>query len=193
VQCPLTIDYNGFLLAVGDLNAGIIPRAGTNIESALNQAIRSFSAGSEGTNRAMIIISDGESHEGDPLAASAKAAKENIKVYTIGVGTAEGELINITDEEGKTTFLKDEQGQVVKSRLNEALLQEIALKSGGAYISSTPTQFGLEYMYNNKINLMEKKELSTNREKIRLERFQIPLALALLLLCVEPFISDRKK
>ncbi|MFH1061966.1 MAG: VWA domain-containing protein [Candidatus Omnitrophota bacterium] len=193
VQCPLTIDYNGFLLTANDLNAGIIPRQGTNIATAINQAIDSFSAGSEGTSRALIIITDGESHEGDPIAAAARAAEDKITIHTIGVGTTEGELISITDENNNTSFLKDDQGRVVKSRINEALLQEIALKSGGTYIKSTPIQFGLEFLYKNKIAAMDKKELKSSREKKLLERFQIPLVLALLLLCLEPFLSKRDK
>ncbi|MBU1086839.1 MAG: VWA domain-containing protein [Candidatus Omnitrophica bacterium] len=191
VQCPLTIDYNGFLLTANDLNAGIIPRPGTNIASAINQAIESFSAGSEGTSRILIIITDGESHEGDAVGAAAKAAESKIKIHTIGVGTTEGELISIPDENGKTGFLKDDQGQVIKSRLNESILQEIALKSGGTYIKSTPMQFGLDFLYKNKIISTDQKELTTSREKKLLERFQIPLGLALLLLCWEPFISKR--
>jgi Ca-activated chloride channel homolog len=193
VQCPLTIDYNGFLLAANDLNAGIIPQQGTNIASAINQAITSFSAGSEGTSRALIIITDGESHEGDPIAAAARAADDKITIHTIGVGTTEGELISITDENGNSSFLKDDQGRVVKSRINESLLQQIALKSHGTYIKSTPIQFGLDFLYKNKIATMDKKEFKSSREKRLLERFQLPLVLALLLLCFEPFISKRDK
>ncbi|MBU1045073.1 MAG: VWA domain-containing protein [Candidatus Omnitrophica bacterium] len=191
VQCPLTIDYNGFLLTANDLNAGIIPRPGTNIASAIDQAIASFSAGSEGTSRTLIIITDGESHEGDAAGAAARAAENKIKIHTIGVGTTEGELISIPDENGKTMFLKDEQGQVVKSRLNESILQEIALKSGGTYIKSTPIQFGLDFLYKNKIIFADPKDITNSREKKLLERFQVPLILALLLLCWEPFVSKR--
>lgn len=193
VQCPLTIDYNGFLMAANDLNAGIIPQPGTNIASAINQAIESFSAGSEGTSRVLIIITDGETHEGDAAAAAVKAAENKIIIHTIGVGTAEGELISIIDEEGKSTFLKDDQGRVIKSRINEAVLQEIAFKSGGTYIKSTPIQFGLEFLYKNKISVSDKKEFKSSREKKLLERFQLPLVLALLLLCWEPFMSKRDK
>ncbi|MDD5746884.1 MAG: VWA domain-containing protein [Candidatus Omnitrophica bacterium] len=192
VQCPLTIDYNGFLLAAEGLNPEIIPLPGTNIESAVNQALDSFATGSEGVTRVLIIITDGESHEGDPVAAAVKAAKENIVIYTIGVGTTEGELISVTDSQGQSSFLKDAEGRVVKSRLNETLLQDIALKSNGMYIKATPTRFGLEYIYDRKILAMEKKDLSSNREKHFLERFQIPLALAVFLLFLEPVVSDKK-
>ncbi len=193
VQCPLTIDYDGFLLAIEDLNPNLIPQAGTNIERAINEALKSFTTGSQGTERALIIITDGENHEGDPLRAAKKAQKENVKIYTIGVGTKEGELINIVDEQGKSTFLKDREGRVVKSRLNEKLLKEIAFKNGGTYIKSTTTRFGLNVVYNNKIAKLEKKELESRMEKRHEERFQIPLVFALILIFIEPFIANRRK
>ncbi len=193
VQCPLTIDYNGFLLAAEELNTEIIPRPGTNIESAINQAVESFATGSEGVTRVLIVITDGESHEGDPVAAAVKAAKENIIIYTIGVGTTEGELISIVDNQGQSSFLKDAEGHVVKSRLNEALLQDIAVKSKGLYVKATPTRFGLEYIYDQRITALDKKDLSGSREKHFLERFQAPLLLAFVLLFLEPFVADKKK
>ncbi|MCG2703500.1 MAG: VWA domain-containing protein [Candidatus Omnitrophica bacterium] len=190
---PADYRLQRFLLAVEDLNAYSIPQAGTNIENAIEEARRSFAAGSQGVNRALIILSDGESHEGNPAAAAEQAAKENITIYTIGVGTTEGELISVSDENGNSSFLKDSEGRVVKSRLNEALLQDIALKSAGMYVKATPTRFGLDMVYNNKIASMEKKELKSSMEKQLLERFQFPLSLALLCLFIEPFISNRKR
>jgi Ca-activated chloride channel family protein len=193
VQCPLTIDYNGFLLANSELQAGIIPKPGTNIANAIDQAIKSFATGSQGTNRSLVIITDGENHEGDFLKLAAQAAEEKIKIHTIGVGTAEGELISIQDPEGKTTFLKDSQGRVVKSRINETILQEIASKTGGTYIKSTPIQFGLDFLYKNKIMQINEEGQTTSREKKMLERYQLPLALALFLLFLEPFLNTKKE
>ena len=193
VQCPLTIDYNGFLLSVRDLNTQLIPKPGTNIENAIEEAIKSFGKGSEGADRTLIIITDGESHVGDALKAAAKAKQAKITIHTIGVGTTEGELIEVKDEDGNLSYVKDQQGQIVKSRLNEKALQEIAFQSGGIYIKSTPTEFGLELLYNSKIANMEKRKMKSTIEKRRTDRFQLPLALAFLLLFIEPFISNRKK
>ncbi|MCK4993559.1 MAG: VWA domain-containing protein [Candidatus Omnitrophica bacterium] len=192
VQCPLTIDYNGFLLAVRDLNESLIPKAGTNIENAIIEAMQSFGKGSEGADRTLVIITDGESHVGDALKVAAKAKQESIKIHTIGVGTTQGELIEIKDEEGKLSYIKDQRGQIVKSRLNEKALQEIALSSGGIYIKSTPREFGLERLYNSKIMDMEKRKMKSTIEKRRTDRFQLPLILAFLLLFIEPFISNQK-
>ncbi len=193
VQCPLTIDYNGFLLAVRDLNESLIPQTGTNIENAIIEAIKSFGKGSEGMDRALIIITDGESHVGDALKAAAKALQEKIKIYTIGVGTTQGELIEVEAKDGKRSYIKDKQGQIVKSRLNEKALQEIAFSSKGIYVKSTSTEFGLERLYDSKIADMEKRKMKSTIEKRRTDRFQLPLALAFLMLFLEPFISNRKK
>ncbi len=192
VQCPLTIDYNGFLLSVRDLNTQLIPKPGTNIENAIEEAIQSFGKGSEGSERTLVIITDGESHVGDALKAAAKAKQARITIHTIGVGTTQGELIEVKDEEGNLSYVKDQQGQIVKSRLNEKALQEIAFLSKGIYIKSTPTEFGLELLYNSKIKDKKKGKMKSTIEKRRTDRFQLPLALAFLLLFIEPFISNRK-
>ncbi len=197
VQCPLTIDYNGFLLSVRDLNAQLIPKPGTNIENAIEEAIESFGEGSEGTDRTLIIITDGESHVGNALKAAAKAKEANITIYTIGVGTTQGELIEVKDEDGKISYIKDQRGQIVKSRLNEKALQEIAFQGEGIYIRSTPTEFGLDLLYKCKLVGMEKRKMKSTKmkstmEKRRIDRFRLPLALAFLLLFLEPFVSNRK-
>ncbi|MBU0634039.1 MAG: VWA domain-containing protein [Candidatus Omnitrophica bacterium] len=193
LQCPLTIDYDGFLLSVETLKTDIIPQGGTDIEAAINEAIKSFSQGAEGVERILIIITDGETHTGNALAAAERAKQNNIKIYTIGVGTKEGELISIADDYGNTAYLKDKDGRVVKSRLNEPLLQEIAVKSEGIYIKATPTQFGLAMLYETKISKLQKEELKSRMEKRFIERFQVPLTLVFILLFLESFIGTRTK
>lgn len=193
VQCPLTVDYDNFLESVDDLDVNLIPRGGTDIESAINEARRSFTSGSEGINKALIIITDGESHEGDAVAAAAKAVQENMTIHSIGVGTAEGDLIRVADEQGTGGFLKNNAGDAVKSRLNEDQLKQIAFKGNGAYVKATPTQFGLDLIYNNKISAMEIKDIEGKSEKRYTERYQIPLVLALVLLLAEVFVGERKK
>ncbi len=193
VQCPLTVDYDSFLQTVEDLDVNLIPRGGTDIESAIEEARRSFNAGSESVNKVLIIITDGETHEGDPVAAAEKAARENITIHTIGVGTAAGDLVRVVDEQGEGSFLKNKEGDVVKSRLNEDLLKNIAFKAQGVYVKATPTQFGLDLVYHNKISAMEIKDVEGQTEKRYTERYQIPLALALVLLLAELFRGDKKR
>lgn len=192
VQCPLTVDYNGFLLSVESLDMNTIPRGGTSIAGAIRQAMKSYEGGLK-KYKALIIVTDGEDHEGDPLKAAELAQKEGVKIFCIGIGTAEGELIPVTDENGNKSFLKDRSGAVVKSRLDEAILQKIALATGGSYVHASAKEFGLDLIYKEKLSGMEKRELESKMAKQYEERFQIPLALAFLLLAGEFLLSDRKK
>jgi Ca-activated chloride channel family protein len=192
VQCPLTNDYNGFLLTLNDIDTNTIPKGGTSISSAIKEALKGFEGGAK-KYRALILISDGEDHEGDAQAAAKEAQMEGVKIYCVGIGSPQGELITITDQSGNKTFLKDSQGRVVKSRLNEALLEKIALATAGSYVRAAPTEFGLNVLYNERISKMEKKEFESKMKKRFYERFQIPLAGALILLLVEPFLSERKR
>ncbi len=192
IQCPLTSDYNGFLLSLQDTDTRTIPKPGTSISSAINEALKGFKGGAK-QYRVLIIISDGEDHEGDAELSAREAAKEGVKIYCIGIGSPDGELIAITDESGDKSFLKDKSGRVVKSVLNEKLLQKAALATGGSYVRSTPAEFGLNLLYNERISKMEKREFESKAKKRFYERFQIPLSLALVLLLLEPFLSERKR
>lgn len=192
VQCPLTLDYGAFALTLNRIDTTTIPRGGTNLASAILTAMEAF--GTKGRkHKALIIITDGESHEGNPEEIAKQAAQTGIRVFCIGIGTREGELITLTDESGKRTFLKDRDGQVVKSRLDEVILQKIVLVTGGSYVRTSGAEFGLDLIYNEKIAQMEKKELESKLQKRYEERFQIPLLIALFLIVVEAFISDRKR
>ena len=191
LQCPLTLDYGGFLLSLDNTDTDAIPKGGTSITSAIREALRSYE-GAQKKYKVLVIITDGEDHEGDPVQAAEEAKKEGIKIYCIGIGTKEGELIPVTDETGQKSFLKDNQGNVVKSRLDEASLQKIALNTGGVYVRATNAEFGLDLIYREKIAKMEKRELDAKMNKHYEERFQIFLWLALFLLVIGYFISDNK-
>ena len=192
LQCPLTIDYDGFLLALEDLSIDTIPRGGTSISGAVEVALQTF-RGQEKKYKILVIITDGEDHEGDVHKAAEAANKEGIKIFCIGIGTGEGELIQLTDAAGKKEFLKDKHGNVVKSRLNETVLKQIAVTTKGAYVRSSGAEFGLDLIYEENLSRMEKREIKEQMAKVYHERFQIPLAIALLLLAIETFLSDRKK
>ena len=149
--------------------------------------------GGEKKYKILVIITDGEDHEGDSTQLAAQAQKEGIKIFCIGIGTKEGDLIQIVDESGKRTFLKDGQGNAVKSRLNEKILQKVALTTRGSYVRSSGAEFGLDMIYEQKLSSMEKREIKTQMAKFYYERFQFPLAIALILLVMESFISDKKR
>lgn len=192
LQCPLTVDYGGFLLSLEDLNLYTIVRGGTSLASAIEEAIKVFKETSD-KYRVLVIITDGEDHEGRVVEAAQRARKANIKIYCIGIGTKDGELIQVIGENGKKAFLKDRDGTVVKSRLDETLLQKIAFTTGGTYVHSGGAEFGLEYIYEEKLSQLERREIKETMSKLYTDRYQLPLALALMCLMLEPFISNRKK
>ena len=192
LQCPLTVDYGGFLLALDNTNMDAIPKGGTSITSAIKEALRSYEGGQK-KYKVLIVITDGEDHEGDPVQIAEEAKKEGISIFCIGIGTREGDLIPIVDETGQKAYLKDSQGNVVKSHLDEVTLQKIALTTGGVYVRATNLEFGLDLIYRDRIVKMEKRELQSKMNKHYEERFQIFLWLALFLLVIESFISDKKE
>jgi Ca-activated chloride channel family protein len=191
LQCPLTLDYGGFLLSLDNTGIDSIPKGGTSITSAIKEALKSYEGGQK-KYKVLIVITDGEDHEGSPEQAAEEAKKEGIKIFCIGIGTKDGELIPLTDQTGGKSFLKDRQGNVVKSRLDETSLQKIAINTGGVYVRATNAEFGLDLIYKERISRMEKRELEAKMNKHYEERFQVFLWLALLLLVVEHFISDKK-
>lgn len=191
LQCPLTADYNGFLMALDDVDTQTIPKGGTSISSAIRQAVRSYSGGIN-KHKILVIITDGEDHAGDAEAAADEAKKAGIAIYCIGIGTSEGDLIFVSDDKGSREYLKDRSGNAVKSRLNEDILQKICLHTGGVYVRSAPTEFGLDLLYNEKFSRLEKTESQTRMNKLYTERFQLPLLAGLLLFCLVPFIDESR-
>src|SRR2546428_9486947 len=133
LQAPLTIDYDAVVEAINDLDTKTIPEGGTNISSAIALAMQSFGKSATG-NRALIIFTDGEELSGDAAKLAKEAADAGVRIFTVGVGTPQGSLIPITGDDGETSFVKDSAGQVVKSKLDDKRLREIALVTGGCYI-----------------------------------------------------------
>ena len=190
--CPLTVDYDGFLLSLDHLDKKTIPRGGTNIAQALREALREYD-NTPSKYKAVIIITDGENLEEDPFPVVEEARKKGIKIYCIGIGTQAGELIKDTDIFGQPSYVKDEQGNIVKSRLNEELLQKIALATGGVYVRASGAQFGLDVIYEKQLAKLEKRELESKMAKDYFERFQIPLGAALLFLLWEFFLPLKRE
>ena len=191
VQCPLTVDYEAFRLTLKDADPRIIPRGGTAIGAAIRTALKGFEAG-EGRDRAIVLITDGEETQGGALAAADEAAKAGVKIYAIGVGTVEGELIPVREEGKPMEFLKDREGQVVKSRLDEETLKQLALKTGGIYVRSAAGDFGMDAIYDKGIARLQRREYEARLQRRYFERFQWPLGLAFALLVIESLVSDRR-
>lgn len=192
LECPLTVDYGGFMLSLENVDTDIIPRGGTSISSAIKEAMRAYPAG-ESKDKVLIIITDGEDHEGDPVKQALEAKKQGIMISCIGIGTKEGELVFVESRDNTKEFLKDSQGNAVKSRLNESILEKIALATGGAYIHASNTEFGLNLLYNQKLSRLQKREFETKMSRLYVERFQILLFIGLALIMAEMLISDIRK
>src|SRR4051794_23312127 len=133
LQAPLTIDYDAAVEAINDLDTQTIPEGGTNISEAISLATQTFGKTAVG-NRALVIFTDGEELSGEATKAAKAAADAGIRIFAIGVGTPQGSLIPIPEQDGGTAFVKDPKGQVVKSKLDEQRLQEISKTTGGFYL-----------------------------------------------------------
>lgn len=185
VQLPVTTDYVSAKMFLGSIDTGSIPVQGTAIGDAINLSIKSFSAQSE-KSRVIVVISDGENHEDDPVAVARQAAELGIKVYTIGVGSAEGQPIPV---EGG--LMRDKDGEIVVTRLDEDTLRAIAKAGGGAYIHAGGEEFGLNPIVDD-IRKMEDEEFGSIVFEEYDEQFMYFLGIALLLLVIEMLIGERK-
>lgn len=190
LQCPLTIDYAAFAMTLDDVYCGIVPRGGTAIEQALRTAIDSFPEGSEAA-RVVLLITDGEDHEGDPLSLLPELKAHNIRVYAIGIGTLEGDMIP-GNRGSEGAYFKDRRGQVVKTTLHEDVLQKLALGTGGTYVRSAAGDTGLERVFRESMDGLKRSEQENRTAKINEERFVWPLLLALFFLAAECLTSDRR-
>ena len=186
LMCPLTLDYNAFEHSLSAVSSDIIPQGGTDIAEVINTAATTLN--NDVNHKILVLITDGENLQGDALKAAADGAEKGLTIYTVGVGTKEGELIPLTGG----GFVKDSQGKFVTSRLDEQTLGRIAEKTGGLYVPLGSSGEGLETVYQQKLALIPKEELAERRHKVPLERFEYPLALALFLLICDFLISERK-
>ena len=191
VQCPLTLDYGAAKIFLDVIDTDLIPVPGTAIGEAIRTATKGFNV-QERKHKAIVLLTDGEDHMSDPVEAAKRAADEGVRVYTIGLGTRAGELIPVRDERGGVDYKKNRQGDPVKSRLDEATLEKIALMTGGKYYRSTVGEMELDKIYE-EISTMEKRELRSKKFARYEERFQYPLFLAIVAFALEAFLSDRRR
>ncbi len=188
--CPLTLDYGALRLFINDLSTDAVSRGGTDLAAAINRSIAAFESG-PGKYKVLVLISDGENLQGDYRAAVKEAEEKDIRIFTVGIGSSEGVPIKIENDAG-SHYLKDRQGNIVVSKLNEPVLAEIATATGGAYQRATASGLGLASLYRDRIAPLEKKELESSRKKVYQHRFQWPLALGLLLLAAEALLGEKK-
>lgn len=191
LQCPLTLDYGAFKIFLDVLGPDLIETPGTDLASAIETAMKAFDP-KDRKYRVIVLMTDGEDHSGRAEKAAEEAAKAGVAIYTVGIGSSGGVPIPMKDAQGGVTYKKDAAGNVVTSRMDEVLLQKIALATNGKYYHAEPGRFELEDVLK-EINKMEKREMESERYSQFEERFQIPLGIALALLVAEKLISDRRK
>jgi Ca-activated chloride channel family protein len=191
LQCPLTLDDAAFSQSVDSLDTRAISQGGTAIAEAIDEARKAFKKDAE-NHKVLVLFTDGEDQDSEAVTAAERAAKEGMIIFTVGIGTPEGELLRIRDERGRIDYIRDEQGNPVRSRLNEDLLQKIARATKGFYL---PLRGGktMDTLYEQGIAPLPKSEGTVKLFQRYTERYQWPLAAAIALLIIEMFLPDRSR
>lgn len=190
IQFPLTTDYSAANLFLSAVDFSSVPQPGTAIASAINMAVQSFD--SAATDKAIIIITDGEDHEGDIDKAVENANDKEIKIYTIGLGSPDGVPIPVYDNRGNVVgFKQDNAGQTILTKLNESILKDIAGKGNGKYYRGNNYEDYLDKIYSD-LSRLEQAEFGVKKVTDYESRFYYFLAPAILLLLIEIFITDKR-
>lgn len=191
LQCPLTIDDTAFRQSVETLNVSTIPEGGTSLSEAIQTAQSAFKEGDN--HRILVLMTDGEDQDTGAVEAAKKAAQAGLRIYTIGIGTTDGELLRIKDAQGKPDYVRDEQGNVVKSHLNEELLREIASATEGGFYLPLRGAKTMDQLYEEGLAKLPKSEHQQKLVKQFEERYHWPLAFALVFLVIEVLVPERKR
>ena len=191
IQFPLTSDYSAANLFLSAVSVNSIPDQGTAIASAINLAVKSFDYRSK-TEKVVVLITDGEDHQGDLQSAINNAKSKGIKVYTVGLGSPDGAPIPLFNDKGEQTgFKKDQNGNIVLTKLDEATLKNIASQTGGKYFRASNYQDELDLIYKD-LSSLRKTEFGEKKVTNYEDRFYYFLVPAIILLLLEFFITERK-
>ncbi|MEW5993994.1 MAG: VWA domain-containing protein [Candidatus Zixiibacteriota bacterium] len=192
IQCPLTLDYAAARFLLEAMDQTSVTTQGTALAAALEMSAKAFEQ-KEKKHKVLLLLTDGEDLEGGPIEAAEEARKHGIKIYPVGIGNPEGDPIPILDRAGNQVgFKKDENGEVIVTKLDVVTLQKIALATGGKFYRATAGEMELDKIFD-EIASMERKELEGTLVTRYDDRFQWPLLIALVLLVGEFFISERRK
>lgn len=189
IQLPITSDYNSAKLFLDAINTDIVPRQGTAIGASIQLGIRSFTP-TEIANKAIIIITDGENHEDDPVSAAQEAVENGIVIHTIGMGLPQGSPIPVV-RNGQTEYLRDNDGNVIITRLDEPMLEQISKAGKGVYVRANNAQVGLNVLFD-EINKLQKEEIDSLVYSEYDDQFQYFFAIGILLLLLEFVILEKK-
>ena len=190
VQLPVTTDYSAAKLFLNTISTNMVPTQGTAIGAAIDMGMKSFDF-KDGTGKAMIIVTDGENHEDDAVAAATNAASKDVSINVIGLGSAEGAPIPVYQGTKQVGFHTDSAGKNVISKLDENMCKEITAAGNGAYVRATNSNSGFNIVMD-QINKLQRKTIDARNFKDFEDRFQFFLGIAFLLLVTEFFITNRK-
>jgi len=191
LQSPLTLDDEAFRQSVEMLDVNIIPQGGTALGEAIAAAKSAFKEGND-NHKVLVLFTDGEDHDGHAVEAAKQAAKDGLNIFTIGVGTPGGEMLRTTDVQGRTEFIKDAEGNAVKSRLDETVLRDMAREAGGFYLPMSGAST-MNLLYERGLAPLPKSDRAAQKVKRPYERYQWLLGAALMLLLVEMLVPERKR
>lgn len=189
-QLPITTDYISAKLFLTNINTEIVSKQGTAIASAIELGVKSFTQDQE-ASKVIIIISDGENHEGDAVEAAKKAKEKGVKIYTIGMGSPKGAPIPLSRRSGQGGFMKDRQGEVIISRMDPSMLREIAETGDGKFFRASTGNVGLNKLYSD-LNDLNKSEIETKIYSAYEDQFHYFVAAAIILLLIYSLILERK-
>ncbi len=191
IQVPLTLDYSAVMTSVFALEPQILPYPGTSIGAAIERGRQAFKIDSK-AEKILILITDSEDHDSEPVVQAEEAAKEGVRIFTIGMATPQGAPIPELNERGQITDYKTHNNTTVVSRLNESLLKEISQITGGEFYPATKTGREFDKVYE-KIAGMDKEEFEAKQYTDYEDRFQWLLAMSFLLIALEEFIPSGKR
>jgi len=187
LQTPPTLDYAAFRENLDAIGYSSISRGGSDIGRAIREAAKAFPK--DNSFKVVVLLTDGEDQQQDAITAAREVADDGIKVYTIGIGTPEGDYLKISNAQGDDEFIRDSSGQPVRSQLDETTLQKIAQLTGGSY--SRLSDQSLNTLYNSVLATLPREERQSELQEARIERYQWTLSIACILTVVEIFIRRR--
>lgn len=188
LQCPLTLDYEAFQIFLEYLEPSLIPIPGTSLTNALETSIKAFPKNSSRA-KSIILITDGEEQEDKVNTIIPKLKEQHIRVFTIGIGKEEG--VPIPDDNGQ--LKRDENGKVIMTKLDSTTLKNLAEETKGLFVRSVSGDIDIKKVYFEGIKAEEDKEFKSSKKQVWQERFQIFVALALLLVLLEFVLTERVK
>ena len=188
LQTPPTLDYSAFRESLDAIDPSIMTSGGSDLGNAIDEATKAFP--SQNNVKVVVLLTDGEDLSGNAASAATRAREDGIQVFTIGIGTPEGEYLRIRNEQGIEEFVRDSSGQPVLSKLDENTLQTIAQATGGIY--SQLSSDSLDQLYNSVIAMLPREERESELQEIGIERFQWALTLALIFLVFDILIRRRR-